>query len=230
MSSEKWLKDYQTIERLVQTISQNLSERSKYPKSSSNYGKLSISVRTLINKLNNNINSLSRDLDAISNEGKLTTLELNRRVSLLNQLKTNEKQFEQMVRDETSVAKDKLMANNQTDLMTFEPHENEVTIGMNSDQLLAYQDRVIADQDRGLENLSAIIGNQKKIATTIGNEVGRQNVMIDSMGDRMEQINERLITQTKKIRFIDRKSTTCGIWFIIILLMVAIITIAAIPI
>lgn len=50
------------------------------------------------------------------------------------------------------------------------------------------------------------------------------------MGDRMEQINERLITQTKKIRFIDRKSTTCGIWFIIILLMVAIITIAAIPI
>jgi len=230
MSSEKWLKDYQTIERLVQTISQNLSERSKYPKSSSNYGKLSISVRTLINKLNNNINSLSRDLDVISNEGKLTTLELNRRVTLLNQLKTNEKQFEQMVRDEKSVAKDKLMANNQTDLMTFEPHENEVTIGMNSDQLLAYQDRVIADQDRGLENLSAIIGNQKKIATTIGNEVGRQNVMIDSMGDRMEQINERLITQTKKIRFIDRKSTTCGIWFIIILLMVAIITIAAIPI
>lgn len=34
-----------------------------------------------------------------------TTLELNRRVTLLNQLKTNEKQFEQMVRDETSVAK-----------------------------------------------------------------------------------------------------------------------------
>lgn len=36
------------------------------------------------------------------------------------------------------------MANNQNDLMTFEPNENEVTIGMNSNQLLAYQDRVIA--------------------------------------------------------------------------------------
>ena len=33
------------------------------------------------------------------------------------------------------------------------------------------------DQDRGLENLSAIIGNQKRIATTIGKEVERQNGM-----------------------------------------------------
>jgi len=46
MSSEKWLNDYKTIERLVQTISQNLSERSKYPKTSSNYGKISLSVRS----------------------------------------------------------------------------------------------------------------------------------------------------------------------------------------
>ena len=30
------------------------------------------------------------------------------------------------------------------------------------------------------------------------------------MGDRMETLNERLLQQTKKIRFIDRKSTTCG--------------------
>lgn len=30
------------------------------------------------------------------------------------------------------------------------------------------------------------------------------------MGDRMENLNERLISQTHKIRFIDRKSTTCG--------------------
>jgi hypothetical protein len=30
------------------------------------------------------------------------------------------------------------------------------------------------------------------------------------MGDRMENLNERLINQTQKIRFIDRKSTTCG--------------------
>ena len=35
-------------------------------------------------------------------------------------------------------------------------------------------------------------------------------VLIDKMGDKMDQINERLITETKRIRFIDRKSTTWG--------------------
>ncbi len=39
-SSEKWLSDYETIERLVQTISKNLNERIKYPSSSSNYNKV----------------------------------------------------------------------------------------------------------------------------------------------------------------------------------------------
>lgn len=230
MSSEKWLNDYKTIERLVQTISQNLSERSKYPKSSTNYGKISLSVRTLISKLSNNITNLSRDLDDLSIGAKLTTLELNRRVTLLNQLKTNQKQFEQMVRDESSSTKDKLMGQQSNDLISFQPQETEVTAAMSSDQLVAYQDRILADQDKGLENLSSIIGNQKKIATTIGGEVNRQNVLIDSMGDRMEQLNDRLITQTQKIRFIDRKSTTCGIWFLIILLLVTIIVIAVLPI
>jgi hypothetical protein len=94
------LNDYNAIERLVQTISQNLNERSKYPKSSTNYGKISLSLRTLITKLDNNITALGRDLDEISLGGKLTTLELNRRVTLVNQLKTNLKQFEHNVRDE----------------------------------------------------------------------------------------------------------------------------------
>jgi septum formation inhibitor-activating ATPase MinD len=127
------------------------------------------------------------------------------------------------------------MKNATNDLISFQPQETEVTVNMSSDQLFAYQERVLADQDKGLETLSAIIGNQKRIATTIGNEVERQNVMIDSMGkhkrlekrvflmlllvvfkrcllkgDRMEQLNDRLLDQTYKIKFIDRKSTTCG--------------------
>lgn len=39
-SSEKWLTEYESIERLVQTISKNLNERSKFPSSSSNYRKV----------------------------------------------------------------------------------------------------------------------------------------------------------------------------------------------
>lgn len=35
-------------------------------------------------------------------------------------------------------------------------------------------------------------------------------VLIDSMEGKMDQINERLVKETKRISFIDRKSSTCG--------------------
>ena len=35
-------------------------------------------------------------------------------------------------------------------------------------------------------------------------------VMIDDMEGKMDQIHERLVKETKRVRFIDRKSSTCG--------------------
>ena len=35
--------------------------------------------------------------------------------------------------------------------------------------------------------------------------------MIDDMEGKMDQIHERLVKETKRVRFIDRKSSTCGI-------------------
>jgi hypothetical protein len=48
---------------------------------------------------------LSKGLDDISQQGLLTQMEINRRTTLINQLKTNEKQFDQLLRDEKSAQK-----------------------------------------------------------------------------------------------------------------------------
>ena len=58
-SSEKWLSDYETIERLVQSISKNLNERIKYPSSSSNYNKVWVLYFNLLRNLKINRFSLS---------------------------------------------------------------------------------------------------------------------------------------------------------------------------
>ena len=84
------MSEYETIERLVQTISKNLNERSKYPSSSSSYSKvnkvlkiqitrtnvsflkkLSISCRTLIGKLTTNIITLTKSLEEAAQQGTL---------------------------------------------------------------------------------------------------------------------------------------------------------------
>ncbi len=87
----------------------------------------------------------------------------------------------------------------------------------------------LKEQDRGLDTLAHVIRNQKQIASTIGTEVDRQNVLIDSMGDKIDRLQDRIVDETKRIRFIDKKSTTCGIWFVIFILFLAIIIIVAIP-
>jgi syntaxin 8 len=106
--------------------------------------------------------------------------------------------------------------------------ETDETRDLHADQILLNHDAIIAQQDRGLEALSGIVKSQKYIANTIGSEINRQNVMIDDMGDKMDNVNDRLINNTQKIRFVDRKSSTCGIWLLIVFLLIAIIVIAAI--
>jgi hypothetical protein len=50
------------------------------------------------------------------------------------------------------------------------------------------------------------------------------------MGDRVNSVNERLIKETRKIRFLDKNKTgTCGLWLLIILLFIAIIIIISLP-
>ena len=85
------------------------------------------------------------------------------------------------------------MNNATNDLISFQPQETSYTAAMSNEQVLQYQDRMIADQDRGLENLSAIIGNQKRIATTIGNERQKEAIQTHAkiMMERFVGINPR---------------------------------------
>lgn len=123
-----------------------------------------------------------------------------------------------------------LFSNLANDSLATAVSETNETMNYSTDQLLLQQDRAMLDQDRSLDTLANVMRNQKQIATTIGNEIDRQNVLIDSMDNKMDRIQDRLINETKRIRFIDRKSTTCGIWFVILILFIAIIIIVAIPV
>lgn len=224
--TDQWLTDYEVIERLGQTISQKLNERSKHPKQSNQYSSFSANVRVLMNKFSSLTISLSKNLEA-SNNGNLTQQEFARRCGLVNQLKTNEKQYDKYLRDDSSSFQNN--KNSTSNLWGDDVIENDFTNNLSSNQLMAQHDQIIAQQDRGLDTLSHIISNQKQIALTIGNEVDKQNVLIDHIGDKVESVHERLITETKHIKLLDRKSSTCGLWILIVLLLIAIIVIFSLP-
>lgn len=95
---------------------------------------------------------------------------------------------------------------------------------------------MFAEQDAGLEELSKIISRQKNIARTIGDEVDTQNGMseyhytsldpvsknynhvnvvifseiLDDLADGIDRTTVGLINETRQVRTIARKDSTCG--------------------
>lgn len=49
------------------------------------------------------------------------------------------------------------------------------------------------------------------------------------MGEKTVLLQTRIEKETKGIRLVSRKSATCGLWMLVVFLLIAIIVIAAIP-
>ena len=101
--------------------------------------------------------------------------------------------------------------------------------GMGFNDVRQMQSQVIRQQDEGLDQLSTVLSRQKQMAIDIGNEVEQHNDIIDDIHDHVDRTHDRLIRETRNIKVVDRKSGTCGLWVVIVLLFIAIVIIAVIP-
>ncbi|KAF7397959.1 hypothetical protein HZH68_009181 [Vespula germanica] len=89
-----------------------------------------------------------------------------------------------------------------------------------------YQEQVLQEQDKGLEELCKVIERQKEIGQTISNTVDQHNEIIDDLADHMDMTDQSLINRTRQVESISYKDRTCGYWIIIILLFISIVVVA----
>uniref|UniRef100_A0A0D9RD83 Syntaxin-8 n=1 Tax=Chlorocebus sabaeus TaxID=60711 RepID=A0A0D9RD83_CHLSB len=107
--------------------------------------------------------------------------------------------------------------------------EPEETRGLGFDEIRQQQQKIIQEQDAGLDALSSIISRQKQMGQEIGNELDEQNEIIDDLANLVENTDEKLRTETRRVNLVDRKSTSCGMIMVILLLLVAIVVVAVWP-
>ncbi|XP_039703277.1 syntaxin-8 isoform X2 [Pteropus medius] len=107
--------------------------------------------------------------------------------------------------------------------------EPEETRGLGFDEIRQQQQKIIQEQDAGLDALSSIISRQKQMGQEIGNELDEQNEIIDDIANLVENTDEKLRTETRRVNMVDRKSTSCGMIMVILLLLVAIVVVAVWP-
>ena len=63
----------------------------------------------------------------------------------------------------------------------------------------------------------------------IGNELDEQNKIIDDFANLVENTERKLRTETRRVNMVDRKSMSCGMIMVILLLLVAIVVMAFWP-
>ncbi|XP_060219431.1 syntaxin-8 isoform X3 [Meriones unguiculatus] len=107
--------------------------------------------------------------------------------------------------------------------------EPEETRGLGFDEIRQQQQKIIQEQDAGLDALSSIISRQKQMGQEIGNELDEQNEIIDDLANLVENTDEKLRTEARRVTLLDKKSTSCGMIMVILLLLVAIVVVAVYP-
>ena len=83
------------------------------------------------------------------------------------------------------------------------------TLGVETGSLRTEQERIIAEQDQGLDMLAQVIRRQRGMGEDIFREVTQQNDLIDDIDDRVENVNQRLLDTTSNVRVVSKKDRTC---------------------
>lgn len=85
------------------------------------------------------------------------------------------------------------------------------------------QQRLLREQEDGLEALSGVVSQQRRIASAIGTEVVQQNELLDDVTQRTDNTRNRLVDETENITTTTQKSRTWPYWLVIAGLLAAIV-------
>lgn len=112
-----------------------------------------------------------------------------------------------------------------SDTRTLLSHENR--IGKNQ-SYQALERRAVNDHNDGLDRLGEAIKRQKYMVNELATEVDLHHEILDDIDNGVSNTNENIRKSTRNIKLLSRKSSTCFLGFIIILLDVVIVTLAII--
>ncbi|XP_053939539.1 syntaxin-8 isoform X1 [Cuculus canorus] len=215
MAPDPWLSLYDTTSQLAQEIAEKIRERHRHERNGESAAKLNVIIRSSLQNLGEKINQLKELLLRAVSTHQITQLEGDRRQNLVDDLLTRQKQLQASYRNEgpePDVIRSSLMTGGVKRGVTnpWLLEESEETRGLGFDDLRQQQRRIIEEQDAGLDALSSIISRQKQMGREIGNELDEQNEIIDDLTNLVENTDDKLRNQTRHVKMVDKKSTSCG--------------------
>ncbi|XP_033342618.1 syntaxin 8 [Megalopta genalis] len=236
--SDPWLTEYDACEDQFRAIMEQLTARNKHPKASRAYASLSSNVRILLKKYSQNVQQLKVKVDNALRSKTITIEEAERRTRQIELLQSKDVQLQRLYNARTDnftssrtnlfTSSASAFADGGTTSWAADDDDDEklIDIEVSVTDVRAQQDRILQEQDKGLEELCKVIARQKEIGQNISNEVDHQNEIIDNLADHMDRTDESLITKTRQVQNISSRDRTCGYWIVIILLFISIVVVS----
>ncbi|NXX44698.1 STX8 protein, partial [Tricholaema leucomelas] len=215
LSFPRRLSLYDAACQIAQETAERIQERNRYQRNGESSAKLNVVIRSSLQTLREKIEQLKDLLLRAVSTRQITQLEGDRRQSLVDDLLTRQKQLQASYQNEGTepdVTRSSLMAGGVKRGVTnpWLLEEPEETRGLGFADLRQQQRRIIEEQDAGLDALSSIISRQKQMGQEIGNELDEQNEIIDDLTSLVENTDDKLRSQTRHVKLVEKKSTSCG--------------------
>lgn len=228
----QWLSTFGAAEQLGQEIMELINERNTLQRTGSNSSKVQSIIRIKLNEFAQIVKSLQNQLLKATSTNTIAQREMDRRQNQIDSLLSKEKQLNQAFKP-TSNYKDNVRSDlfdddgfgAYTSAGSSRPNDTEITVESFTQQ----QQTVMADQDRGLEELSKVITRQKMMGQTIGDELDYHNELIDDITQGVDKTTSKLQRTTAHTKKVTKKASTCCMMVVIIFLLLLIVTFACLP-
>uniref|UniRef100_A0A2D4G6B9 Syntaxin-8 n=1 Tax=Micrurus corallinus TaxID=54390 RepID=A0A2D4G6B9_MICCO len=234
MAADSWLLLYNSACHIAQEIAEKIQEHNRYQRSGESTTKVSVALKSSLQNLEEKTNRLKDLLFHSVSTRQITQIEGERRQILVDELFTAHRKLQASFQNENTepdVIRSSLMAAGFRRQITnpWLVEEPEETRGLDFHDIQQQQQRIIEEQDSGLDALSSILSRQKQMGQEIGNELEEQNEIIDDLANLVENTDDKLRKQTKNVLRVEKKSTSCGMMVVIVLLLIAIVVVAVWP-
>uniref|UniRef100_A0A8C6ZPC1 Syntaxin-8 n=1 Tax=Nothoprocta perdicaria TaxID=30464 RepID=A0A8C6ZPC1_NOTPE len=214
-ATQPWLLMYDATCQAAHEVAEKIQERNRCQRNGESATKLNVAIRSSLQSLKERIDQLKDLLLRAVSTHQITQLEGDRRQNLVDDLLTRHRQLQASYKNEgpePDVIRSSLMTGGVKRGVTnpWLLEEPEETRGLGFDDIRQQQRRIIQEQDAGLDALSSIISRQKQMGQEIGNELDEQNEIIDDLTSLVENTDDKLRNQTRHVKLVDKKSTSCG--------------------
>ncbi|KAJ3689669.1 hypothetical protein LUZ61_018833 [Rhynchospora tenuis] len=200
-NSDPWVREYNEASRLVDDVSNMMSERGSLPQSGPDAIRHISSMRRKITILGTRLDTLDSLLSKLPALKTITNKEMHKRQDMLANLRSKAKQL-------ASTLNMSNFANREELLGPSRKAADEVSRanGLDNQGVVNLQRQIMREQDEGLEKLEETVMSTKHIALAVNEELDLHTRLIDNLDEDVEMTNSRLQRVQKRLAILNKRT------------------------